>query len=318
MSDARTSRAGKARVGALGFTAIAIVLSILSAFLLYKILAKKGYDQEQMQPIVVATKPLKAGMPIDPERVSLKNWPAQSIPNGAFASVEGLMNQQDTVPLHTILAGEAVVQSRLSSAKTGSGMAPLIPKNLRGFAVRADRWLTDAEMLYPGAIIDVVASSKIKVRLEDGRGSQDISVSKIVLQKVRVVAVNGAVDGVRFSQGTDGKEKQKASRGSRAVVSLLVTPEQAERLALAKAGGELDFILRNSADDGESTTSGATVSTLYDMQNMQAVLQESIESDSAAKKNKVGKRPRASVRRRAKRVRRKPARKSRNDGLTIE
>ena len=97
MSDARTSRAGKARIGALGFTAIAILLSILSAFLLYSLLAKKGYDQEQMQPIVVAVKPLKAGIPIDPEKLLLKNWPSQSIPNGAFASIEGLMKQQENL-----------------------------------------------------------------------------------------------------------------------------------------------------------------------------------------------------------------------------
>ena len=74
-------------------------------------------------------------MPIDSQNLDPKPWPVQSIPDGAFAHRGAASKRQGT--LHTILAGEAVVDSRLSSNKTGSGMAPLIPENMRGFAVRA-------------------------------------------------------------------------------------------------------------------------------------------------------------------------------------
>ena len=267
MSDARSSRAGKARIGALGFTVIAVICSIAFAVLFYGLLASKGYDQEMMRPIVVAVKPLPAGMPIDSQNLDLKPWPVQSIPDGAFASIEGLLAKKDKVPLHTILAGEAVVDSRLSSNKTGSGMAPLIPENMRGFAVRADRWLTDAEMLYPGAVVDVVASTKVKMYSDDGRGSRDVDVAKIILEKVKVVAVNGAVDGVTFARGPDGKQKQKASRGSRAVVTLGHTGS-GEKLALAKAGSRLDFVPRNSSDEGTMPTTGSQMADLFQMQGM--------------------------------------------------
>ena len=86
------------------------------------------------------------------------------------------------MPLHTILAGEAVVSGRLSSPKTGSGMAPLIPSTMRGFAVRADRSVTDAEMLYPGAVVDIIASGKVKIQDIDGRSTRELDVSKIVLK----------------------------------------------------------------------------------------------------------------------------------------
>lgn len=302
MSDARSSRAGKARIGALGFTVIAVICSIAFAVLFYGLLASKGYDQEMMRPIVVAVKPLPAGMPIDSQNLDLKPWPVQSIPDGAFASIEGLLAKKDKVPLHTILAGEAVVDSRLSSNKTGSGMAPLIPENMRGFAVRADRWLTDAEMLYPGAVVDVVASTKVKMYSDDGRGSRDVDVAKIILEKVKVVAVNGAVDGVTFARGPDGKQKQKASRGSRAVVTLLVTPAQAEKLALAKAGSRLDFVLRNSSDEGTMPTTGSQMADLFQMQGMNQAETVSAEKTANARSKRRGRKPpRATMRRRARR-----------------
>jgi pilus assembly protein CpaB len=317
MSDARSSRAGKARIGALGFTVIAVVCAIGFAVFFYSLLASKGYDQEAMRPIVVAAKPLKAGMPIDSQSLVLKPWPSMSIPDGAFASIEGLLAQSDKVPLHTILAGEAVVDSRLSSKNTGSGMAPLIPHDMRGFAVRADRWLTDAEMLYPGAVVDVVASTKVKMYYDEGRRSRDADVAKIILEKVKVVAVNGAVDGVAFARGSDGQTKQKASRGSRAVVTLLVTPAQAEKLSLAKAGSRLDFVLRNSSDEGTMPTEGSQMSDLFDMPGM---LVESVaeETGGAARKGKrARKAPRASVRRRAstrsKRSKRSKTKRSSNE-----
>ena len=324
MNDPRSSRAGKARIGALGFTAIAIVLSILSAFLLYSLLAKKGYDQEAMRPIVVAVKPLEAGKPINQQHVILKPWPNQSIPNGAFGSIETLLKHSDKVPLHTILAGEAVVSDRLSSPKTGSGMAPLIPSNMRGFAVRADRWLTDAEMLYPGAVIDIVSSGKVKVQDAEGRRSREVDVSKIVLQKVKVVGVNGAVDGVRFSSGADGQQKQRASRGSRAVITLLVTPQQAEKLALAKGTGKLDFILRNTADDSVSETVGTNAGDLYNLPQMYDAIAVKDASEKSVKGKKGAKkaRPRATMRRRASSrrksaSRKKPRKRTRSGELII-
>ena len=69
MNDPRSSRAGKARIGALGFTAIAFILSILSAVFLYSILSQEGYDKEAMKEIVVAVNPLEAGKPINPQNL---------------------------------------------------------------------------------------------------------------------------------------------------------------------------------------------------------------------------------------------------------
>ena len=69
MNDPRSSRAGKARIGALGFTALAVVLSILSAVFLYSILDRGGYNKEVMRDIVVAVKPLESGKPINPQHL---------------------------------------------------------------------------------------------------------------------------------------------------------------------------------------------------------------------------------------------------------
>ena len=144
----------------------------------------------------------------------------------------------------------------------------------------ADRWLTDAEMLYPGAVEDVVASTKVKMYYDEGRRSRDADVAKIILEKVKVVAVSGAVDGVAFAQGPDGKAKQKASRGSRAVVTLVVTPAQAEKRSLAKAGSRLDFVLRYSSDEGTMPPEGCQMSDLFDMPGM--LVESAVEETAAA------------------------------------
>jgi Flp pilus assembly protein CpaB len=87
--------------------------------------------------------------------------------------------------------------------------------------------------------------------------------SKTVLQRVKVVAVTGAVDGVSFSRPADGKKKKLSDRSRRSVVTLLLTPQQAEDMAVAVRAGKIDLVLRGASDDVVVDTSGANTNRLF-------------------------------------------------------
>ena len=88
MSGNSSSRAGRARLGAVGFTVIAVLLALAAAFFLARLLKGRGYDQDAMQNIVVAAQDLSPGTDIREDELVLRLWPAKSIPKGAFKSVK--------------------------------------------------------------------------------------------------------------------------------------------------------------------------------------------------------------------------------------
>lgn len=232
---------------------MAVLLALVSAFLLAQLMKGRGYDRDSLQKIVVAKSKLNPGARISADQLQLKLWPKKSIPEGAFLSLKKLMASDKGVPLQTIMAGEPIIAGRLSHPKKGSGMAPLVPKNLRAFPIKIDRWVAASRMLYPGAFVDVMGTVKLE--------SQGYT-SRLILQGVKVLAVNGAVDGVSFTRDT-GKKKKRNIRRSVSVATLLLTPEQSEELALATRIGKIDFVLRG-ADDGQNVdTDGVTLSKLF-------------------------------------------------------
>ena len=164
------------------------------------------------------------------------------------------MASKHRVPLHTVLKGEPILASRLSEASKGSGMAPLVPKDMRAFPVRLPRWVAASKMLYPGAVVDVLTT----VKLDGFRLT-----SKMVLQRVKVVAVNGAVDGVEFARPTDKKKAKLNTRNRSSVVTLLLTPKQAEEMAVAVRAGKIDLVLRGGSDESVVDTVGATTNGLF-------------------------------------------------------
>ena len=160
---------------------------------------------------------------------------------------------------------------------------------MRGFAVRGRQLVDTCRHALSRAVIDIVAAGRLKVPNPDGVGTRDIQVSKIVLQKVKVVAVNGAVDAIAFAGGA---EKKKSS--SRAVITLLVTPEQAEKLSLATRIGKLDFILRNTGDESTMETVGSDTAKLYNLEEVMANLM-GIDAEAEEPKAKSSKKRRAPV-----------------------
>ena len=242
--SAKKSAAKASRLGALGFTLVALVLSIITAVLLSKMIGGTRYANEELASVVVAKTDIPASKRLNDDMLKVVQWPKSSIPDGAFSALDELLGIKARVPVGKIYKGEPILKQRLSAAGQGTGMASLVPANYRGFPVPVDRWIADARLVYPGANVDVMTTINNKV---DRR-----TYTKLVLQRVPVLAVDGKVD---VDQMVDDGKKKK-NRVGKSVVTLLVTPEQGEVLALASREGKVDLLLRNTRDEGVVETLG--------------------------------------------------------------
>ncbi|MCA9528008.1 MAG: Flp pilus assembly protein CpaB [Myxococcales bacterium] len=248
--SARKGAARASKVGALGFTLLALVLTIITALLLSQMMGGSQYNTEPVKPVVVASKDVPASERINEDHLKVVQWPESSVPAGAFSSLDEILGPNPRVPVSTIFAGEPVLKQRLASPSQGTGMASLVQQGYRGFPVPVDSWVAEARLVYPGAMVDVLTTIN--------QQAERRTYTKMVLQRVPVLAVDGAVDSAELAAR---EEKSKANGGGgtggrKAVVTLLVTPEQGELLALASREGQVDLALRNARDDSVVETMG--------------------------------------------------------------
>lgn len=290
---ANKGAAKASRLGALGFTLVALILSIVTAVLLSQMIGGSKYATEPLKPVVVAKVDIPASKRLNDELLTVVEWPQSSIPEGAFTALDQLLGVKARVPINKIYKGEPILKQRLSEPGLGTGMASLVPANYRGFPVPVDSWIADARLVYPGAKVDVMTTITNKL---DRR-----TYTKLVLQRVPVLAVDGKVD--LDSLADKGKKKQRIGKS---VVTLLVTPDQGEAIALASREGKVDLLLRNSRDEGVVETLGVDPLDLLGLADPEEV--EDAEAAMAAAAKAAQAEPKRRRRRpRRRRVRTKPS-----------
>jgi len=244
-------KSGAAKVGALGFMAIALGCAALAAFLVGDMMKGK-YTGTKVTPVVVAGGTIKAGTPVSAAALVVKDWPADAVPPGAFASVEDLLAaHKGAAATVGILPGEPVVGSRLSSDKQGTGIASLIRDHMRAIALKVDDSIGYTGLVYPGAYVDVVAT----IRDPMGRGPS----SRIAVQNARVLSLGMDADVATRKVRRRASSRLTGSQNNGGTyVTLEVSPEDAEVLSIARNEGKIDLILRNGRDNRTVDTSGAT------------------------------------------------------------
>jgi pilus assembly protein CpaB len=188
------------------------------------------------RPVVVARANLALGTELRAEDLVASPWPEGSIPEGAFSDVSQIVGRG---LIASVVMHEPILPGKLASKEAGSGLPPIIPPGKRAVSVKVNEVIGVAGYVLPGTFVDVVTTQSPTMRPED-------MTSKVVLTQVQVLAA-----GTRLEQeGKDGKPMQVT------VVTLLVTPEQAERLALASNEGKIHLALRNPLDPSEPPTPG--------------------------------------------------------------
>jgi pilus assembly protein CpaB len=188
------------------------------------------------QGIVVAAADLALGTALRKEDLTLMQFPAGKAPQGTFTNVNEIVGRGLIVP---VVANEPILAAKLASKEAGVGLPPVIPEGMRAVSVRVNEVVGVAGYVLPGNHVDVVATASPTSARED-------TTSKVVLSNVQVLTA-----GTRMEQD---QEKGKAMQVT--VVTLLVSPGEAERLALASTEGKIQLALRNPLDLSTPDTPG--------------------------------------------------------------
>jgi pilus assembly protein CpaB len=190
---------------------------------------------------VVASHRLPMGTLITRDDVKVVPWPARSPVPGGFTTIEQVANRGVTSSFEE---NEPVVEAKLADAGAGAGLPPSIPQGMRAISVKVNEVVGVAGFVVPGTNVDVVVTVRT--------ANQD-SMSRVVVGNVQVLAA-----GTRYDQ-------QNAKAGQpipSTVVTLMVTPADAERIALAAAEGQIILTLRNPLDQEPTVTQGVRTAAL--------------------------------------------------------
>ena len=188
------------------------------------------------QPVVVAAADLALGTELKKEDLAIVNFPQGAAPEGSFARVADVTGRGLIV---TMVKSEPVLPGKLASKEAGAGLPPIIPEGMRAVSVRVNEVIGVAGYVLPGTRVDVVATASPTSQPQD-------ATSKVVLANVQVLTA-----GTRLEQ-----DQEKGKPVQVTVVTLLVYPDQAERLALASTEGKIQLALRNPLDQGAPETPG--------------------------------------------------------------
>jgi len=229
------------------FVALAGLAAMLASVVVYSALKKREAEVQRAMAktvyIVVAATDLPLGSKIDPGQLKLARWSADAIPDGAFmnpSQVAGAFVKNQFV------TNEPIVATKLFLGQKTAGVMPLlIPPGMRAVSVPVDEVSDISGFILPHTHVDILVAVA-----NQGGGHGDKPFSKIVLQNVEILAVAQEVENKK-----DEPEPVK-------VVTVLVTPQDAERLALATREGVLHLAMRNYSDNKIVLTSGADVEGL--------------------------------------------------------
>jgi pilus assembly protein CpaB len=218
-----------------------LVLAAGVSALFYRMVASTRGGRTEMKDAVVATQPMPAGSIVKAEMVRVTRVPASSVPKGSFSKTEEVAGR---AVLSNVLADEVVVEGRLAARGGGFGLAPLIPAGMRAASVRVNDVVGVAGFALPGMRVDVLVTGR--------PGDSRESVTSTVLQDVQVL-----------SAGQQITPDPKGAAVTVQVVTLLVSPPDAETLTLANAEGHIHLVLRNAADRERAATPGRNLAALY-------------------------------------------------------
>jgi pilus assembly protein CpaB len=190
---------------------------------------------------VVASRDLPAGSVIRRDDIKTVNWPGSSVPQG-FATEPGDVVGRGLIT--EVRQNEPLLDWKLAQREAGGGLSITIPEGMRAVSVRVDEVVGVAGFVLPGTRVDVL----VTVVPSSDRMQ---SITRTILTNIRTLAADQ-----RYQQDIDGEPRYVT------VVTVLVTPEQAETLTLAATEGRIQLALRNALDSGETVTQGRRIASL--------------------------------------------------------
>ena len=215
--------------------------------------------------VAVAFVDISLGSRISPEMVQMVDWPKNAMPPGAFNDIK----QLDTRVARTSMQrGEPIMEGKLAPPGTKGGLSAVVADGKRAMTVRVNDVVGVAGFALPGNFVDILVNTQ-----DEGvksSNNKDQTISKIVLERILVLAI--------AQESSRDETKPKVVNA----VTLELSPDQAERLDLARSVGTLSLVLRNQIDPSPVNTAGATKTMLLDAKVVNAVIPKPLVKRAAA------------------------------------
>jgi len=209
----------------IGFVALA--LGAFVSFAVYRNLQSRGSGGQPGVEVIVAANNIPVGAKIEEKDLSIVRFPAEAVPANCPRSRASVLGRGVILP---IFKGQAILFNMLAGPNAGSGLPALIPPGMRAMSVRVNEVVGVAGFVQPGTRVDVLVTGT-----PGGSGEEEQTTT--VLENIEVIA-----SGQRMERSQTG-EAQIAP-----VITLLVSPDDAQRLTLATTHGRIQLALRNPLD----------------------------------------------------------------------
>jgi pilus assembly protein CpaB len=221
---------------------VAILAGVVTSALVYKNLqSKSGGNSEPGADVIVAANNLQVGARVEEHDIRVIRIPISDLPPGAPRKRSDVIGHGVIIP---ISQGEFILPNRLAAENAGSGLPSLIPPGMRAVSVRVNEVVSVAGFVTPGTRVDVLLTGT-----PGGGGDEETTT---VLQNVAVLA-----SGHTLERTATGEAQNTA------VITLLVTPDDAQRLTLASSEGHIQLALRNPLDTKQDDVPASNARGLY-------------------------------------------------------
>jgi pilus assembly protein CpaB len=223
---------------------IAVGVAALASFGVYRAIQRMPVREVEVRSLhqVVATRTLEMGQLITKDDVKLVAWPQSSPVEQGFTTIESVMNRG---LVDGVVANEPLTEGKLAPLEAGGGLPPTITEGMRALSVKVNEVIGVAGYVVPGTRVDVIVTLS-------NRGQQD-SMTRVVVSDVEVLTAGTRMDQAKARDG-------QAIPAN--VVTLLVTPDDAEKIALAASEGSIMLSLRNPLDRTPTQTMGVRTAAL--------------------------------------------------------
>lgn len=237
------------------FLGAALIIALITSVMAYNWLQKKTAAKEtslEIEPVAVAITDLSQGTVLTKDMIKQVSFLKGSLPKDEYFPDPSPL--QGRVLILPVKANEPILKSRLApDSITSGGVAAVVDPKKRAMAVRVDKVIGVSGFIHPGNRVDVLVTLS-----KSGKDSGPIT--KIVLQNIPILAV-----------GTEYERRGKSEKPIQVdVITLEVTPEEAEKLALSTTEGRIQLALRSYNNIEEVSTAGATIPALLTGRNVRS------------------------------------------------
>jgi pilus assembly protein CpaB len=253
---------------------VALILSGGVSYLAYRVLQGRLQPAEVTSKVVVAAKKMDLGYLITKDDIKILEWPKSMPLEGSFNDASLVVDRGTMAPIQI---NEPILESKLAPKGAGAGLMTLIPEGMRALSIQVNSIIGVAGFLQPGSRVDLILTA---VPPKDAKGAKGAEMgSKIILENLEVIAA-----GQNVQKDVEGKPQTVQN------VTLLLTPDQVERVALATGDGRIQLALRHPMDKEAAEPALVVRSDLYEGPTMEKLNKDGSTKASPEKpevKNKL-------------------------------